>query len=75
MDGIYRLNGRWQALMQCAGRSNMKRAYMECGGKSPNIIFADAPNLKSAAISAAYGIFYHQGEVCTAASRLLVHEK
>src|SRR5690606_27251974 len=29
-------------LLQCAGRSNMKRAYMECGGKSPNIVFADA---------------------------------
>ena len=62
-------------LLQCAGRSNLKRAYMECGGKSPNIIFADAPNLKSAAISAAYGIFYNQGEVCTAASRLLVQRE
>lgn len=62
-------------LMQCAGRSNLKRAYMECGGKSPNIIFADAPNLKSAAVSAAYGIFYNQGEVCTAASRLLVQRE
>src|SRR4249919_2031429 len=59
-------------LMQCAGRSNMKRAYMECGGKSPNIVFADAPNLKSAAVAAAGAIFYNQGEVCTAASRLLV---
>ena len=62
-------------LLQCAGRSNLKRAYMECGGKSPNIIFADAPNLKSAAVSAAYGIFYNQGEVCTAASRLLVQRE
>jgi gamma-glutamyl-gamma-aminobutyraldehyde dehydrogenase len=59
-------------LMVCAGRSNMKRAYMECGGKSPNIVFADAPDLKAAAIAAASGIFYNQGEVCTAASRLLV---
>lgn len=59
-------------LMQCAGRSNLKRAYMECGGKSPNIVFADAPNLESAAVAAASGIFYNQGEVCTAASRLLV---
>jgi gamma-glutamyl-gamma-aminobutyraldehyde dehydrogenase len=59
-------------LMQCAGRSNLKRAYMECGGKSPNIVFADAPNLAAAARAAASGIFYNQGEVCTAASRLLV---
>jgi gamma-glutamyl-gamma-aminobutyraldehyde dehydrogenase len=50
----------------------MKRAYVECGGKSPNIVFADAPNLKQAAAAAASGIFYNQGEVCTAASRLLV---
>ena len=59
-------------LLECAGRSNMKRAYMECGGKSPNIVFADAPNLESAAVAAAVVIFYNQGEVCTAASRLLV---
>ncbi|HMB57635.1 MAG TPA: aldehyde dehydrogenase family protein, partial [Arenimonas sp.] len=59
-------------LLECAGRSNMKRAYMECGGKSPNLVFADAPDLKSAAVAAASGIFYNQGEVCTAASRLLV---
>ena len=59
-------------LMHCAGRSNLKRAYMECGGKSPNIVFADAPNLEAAAKAAASGIFYNQGEVCTAASRLLV---
>ncbi|HWT17101.1 MAG TPA: aldehyde dehydrogenase [Patescibacteria group bacterium] len=59
-------------LLTCAGRSNMKRAYMECGGKSPNLVFADAPDLKRAAEAAASGIFYNQGEVCTAASRLLV---
>jgi gamma-glutamyl-gamma-aminobutyraldehyde dehydrogenase len=59
-------------LLQCAGRSNMKRAYMECGGKSPNIVFADAPDLQAAASAAASAIFYNQGEVCTAGSRLLV---
>lgn len=59
-------------LLVCAGRSNMKRAYMECGGKSPNLVFADAPNLERAAQAAASGIFYNQGEVCTAASRLFV---
>ncbi len=59
-------------LLQCAGLSNMKRAYMECGGKSPNLVFADAPDLDRAAEAAAGAIFYNQGEVCTAASRLLV---
>jgi gamma-glutamyl-gamma-aminobutyraldehyde dehydrogenase len=59
-------------LMVCAGMSNMKRAYMECGGKSPNLVFADAPSLDRAAKAAASGIFYNQGEVCTAASRLFV---
>ena len=60
-------------LMGIAGTSNMKRAFMECGGKSPNIVFPDAPNLDTAAEAAATGVFYNQGEVCTAASRLLVH--
>jgi len=59
-------------LLQCSGRSNMKRTYVECGGKSPNIVFADAPDLEQAAVAAAGAIFYNQGEVCTAGSRLLV---
>jgi gamma-glutamyl-gamma-aminobutyraldehyde dehydrogenase len=62
-------------LLACAARSNMKRAYMECGGKSPNIVFADAPSLAVAARAAAAGMFYNQGEVCTAASRLLVQRE
>ncbi len=59
-------------LLECSGRSNMKRTWLECGGKSPNIVFADAPDLQAAAEAAATGIFFNQGEVCTAASRLLV---
>ena len=66
--------GIGRKLMGIAGSSNMKRAFMECGGKSPNIVFPDAPNLEKAAEAAASGIFYNQGEVCTAASRLLVHK-
>lgn len=62
-------------LLTCAGQSNMKRAYMECGGKSPNIVFADAHDLHRAAVESASGIFYNQGEVCTAASRLLVQRE
>lgn len=59
-------------LLECAGKSNLKRTFMECGGKSPNIILSDAPDLDLAARVAASAIFYNQGEVCTAASRLLV---
>ncbi len=59
-------------LMIYAGESNMKRVWTEAGGKSPNIVFADAPNLDEAAIAAAGAICFNQGEVCTAGSRLLV---
>ncbi|PXX92399.1 aldehyde dehydrogenase PuuC [Marinobacter vulgaris] len=61
-------------LMIYAGQSNMKRVWLEAGGKSPNIVFADAPDLKKAAASAATAIAFNQGEVCTAGSRLLVEE-
>ena len=59
-------------LLIYAGESNMKRVWTEAGGKSPNIVFADAPNLDDAAVAAAGAICFNQGEVCTAASRLLV---
>ncbi|HLD69059.1 MAG TPA: aldehyde dehydrogenase [Pseudomonas sp.] len=59
-------------LMIYAGESNMKRVWLEAGGKSPNIVFADAPDLQAAAESAAGAIAFNQGEVCTAGSRLLV---
>ncbi|OYD82869.1 aldehyde dehydrogenase [Azospirillum brasilense] len=58
--------------LQYSGQSNMKRVGLECGGKSPNIILADAPDLDAAATAAAWGIFYNQGEVCNAGSRLIV---
>ncbi|MCE2027619.1 aldehyde dehydrogenase [Sessilibacter corallicola] len=60
-------------LLSLGAISNMKRTFVECGGKSPNIVFPDAPDLKAAAKAAAVGIFFNQGEVCTAGSRLLVH--
>lgn len=56
-----------------AGESNMKQVWLETGGKSPNLIFADA-DLEAAADKAAFGIFFNQGEVCSANSRMLVHE-
>lgn len=59
-------------LMIYAGESNMKRVWLEAGGKSPNIVFADAPNLDKAAEAAAQGIAFNMGQVCTAGTRLLV---
>ena len=60
-------------LMQYSGQSNLKRTFLELGGKSPNIVFADA-NLKKAAAFAAIAVFYNGGQTCTAGTRLIVEE-
>ncbi len=60
--------------LRYSGESNMKRLALECGGKSPHIVMPDCPDLDAAAEAAAWGVFYNQGEVCNAGSRLLVHE-
>ncbi|MGN6366318.1 aldehyde dehydrogenase [Asticcacaulis taihuensis] len=59
-------------LMRASADSNLKRVSLELGGKSPQIVFADCDDLDGAAANAAWGVFYNQGQVCTAASRLLV---
>ncbi len=61
-------------LMRYSAESNLKRVSLELGGKSPQVVFADAADLDAAAMAAAWGVFYNQGQVCTAASRLLVQE-
>jgi acyl-CoA reductase-like NAD-dependent aldehyde dehydrogenase len=53
---------------------SLKRVSLELGGKSPNIVFADA-DMKAALRGALTGIFYNKGEVCAAGSRLLVEQK
>jgi len=58
-----------------AGQSNLKRAWTELGGKSPNIVFADCPDLDKAVESAVGSIFFNQGESCNAPSRLYVEER
>lgn len=58
--------------MQYSGQSNLKQVWPETGGKSPNIVFADCDDLDAAADMAAFGIFFNQGEVCSANSRLYV---
>jgi len=59
-------------MLEYSGRSNMKRVWLECGGKSPNIILADCADLDRAAAAAASAIFFNQGEMCSAGSRLIV---
>ena len=55
--------------MTYSGESNLKRVWLECGGKSPHIVFEDCPDLDRAALIAALAIFSNQGEVCIAGSR------
>jgi phenylacetaldehyde dehydrogenase len=54
-----------------AAAGNLKKVTLELGGKSPNIIFADA-NIDEAIAGAAFGIFFNMGQCCTAGSRLFV---
>ena len=61
-------------IMGYAAQSNLKRVSLECGGKSPNIVMADYRDVQRAARAAAYAIFFNQGEMCSAGSRLVVHE-
>ncbi len=58
--------------MEYSGQSNLKQVWPETGGKSPNLVFADCEDLDAAADMAAFGIFFNQGEVCSANSRLYV---
>ena len=60
-------------IMQAAGRSNLKKCTLELGGKSPLIICKDA-DIDNAVKAAIVGVFFNQGQVCTASSRLFVHE-
>jgi gamma-glutamyl-gamma-aminobutyraldehyde dehydrogenase len=62
-------------LLTYAGESNAKPVSLELGGKSPNIVFPDAPDLDEAAATAAWAISFNSGQMCTAGSRLVVHEE
>lgn len=60
--------------LRYAAESNMKQVWLECGGKNPQVVFPDAPDLDHVAATVAAGIFANQGEVCVAGSRMIVHE-
>jgi aldehyde dehydrogenase (NAD+) len=62
-----------QIILEAAARSNLKRVSLELGGKSPNIVFADA-DLDAAVEGAYIGLFFNQGQCCCAGSRLFVEE-
>lgn len=61
-------------IMEAAAKSNLKRVTLELGGKSPNIVFADA-SLDQAIEGAHFALFFNQGQCCCAGSRLFVEEK
>ncbi|WP_371170438.1 aldehyde dehydrogenase [Aliiroseovarius sp. 2305UL8-7] len=66
--------GVGRRLLEYSARSNLKRCYLELGGKSPNVVFADTENLDHAAMISAGGIFRNSGQVCVAGSRLIVEK-
>jgi acyl-CoA reductase-like NAD-dependent aldehyde dehydrogenase len=61
-------------IAKASAETNLKRVSLELGGKSPNIVFADS-DLARAVSGAFFGIFFNQGQVCSAGSRLFVQEK
>ena len=61
-------------IMEAAAKSNLKRVTLELGGKSPNIVFADA-DMEEAVEGSHFGLFFNQGQCCCAGSRLFVESK
>ena len=64
-----------KSLLIAAGQSNMKRIWLECGGKSPNIVFDDCDDLRHAAAESVRSVLRNQGQVCSAGSRLFVQQE
>jgi acyl-CoA reductase-like NAD-dependent aldehyde dehydrogenase len=62
-----------QRIMQTAGASNLKALMLECGGKSPQIVFDDFGDLPAVADALVQGFTWNSGQVCVAGSRILVH--
>jgi len=63
-----------QLVMKAAAESNLKRVTLELGGKSPNIVFADA-DMDKAIEGAHFALFFNQGQCCCAGSRTFVEDK
>jgi aldehyde dehydrogenase (NAD+) len=69
-DRLHRLDGGGRKILHAAA-STMKRVTVELGGKSPNIVFADA-DLDKAVPAAAMAVFANAGQICSAGTRLFV---
>jgi gamma-glutamyl-gamma-aminobutyraldehyde dehydrogenase len=61
-------------LLEYSARSNIKRVYLELGGKSPNVVFDDAQDIDAAVKGSINGMFRNSGQVCVAGSRLIVQK-
>ncbi len=62
-------------ILQYSGQSNMKKVGLECGGKSPFLVSNKCNNLQKAAKVLAKNIFYNQGQICSAPSRLIIDKR
>jgi acyl-CoA reductase-like NAD-dependent aldehyde dehydrogenase len=62
-------------ILQYSGQSNMKKVGLECGGKSPFVVTKNSNNLQKAAKILAKNIFYNQGQICSAPSRLIIDKE
>lgn len=60
-------------MLQYAAESNMKQVSLELGGKSPQVVLSDCTNLKLAAETIGWAIYYNSGQTCNAGSRVIVH--
>lgn len=61
-------------IMQCAGQSNLKPVMLECGGKSPHIVFGDGVDIDAVGAWIGNMLVTNQGQICSVGSRLLVHK-
>ncbi len=61
-------------IMELSGQSNGKPLLLECGGKSPQIVFEDVDNLDAVADATVKSVLWNQGQVCSARTRLIAHE-
>jgi gamma-glutamyl-gamma-aminobutyraldehyde dehydrogenase len=60
--------------LEFSAKSNLKKIVLECGGKNPSVVLADADNLDSAAEHIVYAALWNMGQNCTANSRVIVHK-
>ncbi len=66
--------GVGRRLLEYSAKSNLKRVYLELGGKSPQLVFNDTEDLQKTAKTVVSSIFRNSGQVCIAASRLLIQD-